>query len=268
MRWGNLILPITCVLCMLWTTSMPIQSDPPAEAFQVDGTLRRIRVPILMYHYVSPLPPDADAYRRDLTLSPRLFREHMQYLYDNGYTTISFYELHAALVAGTPLPDQPVILSFDDGYTDHYQHVYPILLDFGFTGTFFVITGKADAGASGYLNWTEVREMADAGMHMESHTRNHFDLRGRDYDFLVFEIVGSIESLNAHTGRDIRIFSYPAGRYDQDTLRVLASTPILRAVTTAHGTWHTTDNYLELPRLRVSSHTGVIGLAHLLSTND
>src|SRR5512145_2670236 len=41
-----------------------------------DGTLRRIRVPILMYHYVSNLPADADQYRVDLTIIPELFRAH------------------------------------------------------------------------------------------------------------------------------------------------------------------------------------------------
>ena len=229
-----------------------------------DGTLRRINVPILMYHYVSPLPPEADIYRVDLTVEPEVFRTHMQYLRDYGYTTISLYELHRALNYGAELPSNPIILTFDDGHIDHYLTVFPVLQEFGFTGTFFIITDRADANDPAHLNWTQIQEMAAAGMSMEAHTRSHRDLRGRDTDFLVFEIIGSQESLSVHTGQSIRMFAYPAGQYDDDTLRVLNSSNVLRAVTTQFGAFHTTDNAMEVPRLRISGNLSVAGLEQLL----
>jgi len=232
-----------------------------------DGTWRRIHVPILMYHYVSPLPADADAFRIDLTVEPPIFQAHLQYLSENGYTTISLYDLHQALNLGTPLPPNPIVLTFDDSYIDHYTVVYPLLRSFGFTGTFFVITGRADQNNPQHLSWSEIREMADGGMSMEGHTRTHQDLRSRDLDFLIFEIIGSLESIHGHINQPVRMFSYPAGRYDDDTLRVLNSSDVLRAVTTQNGAYHTTDNAMELRRLRINGNLSVAGLDQLLRSS-
>lgn len=243
----------------------PVQSQDSVSLLPGDGVLRRIQVPILMYHYVSELPSDADVYRVDLTILPQMFRAHMQYLRDSGYATISLDDLDSALLYGTPLPPRPVVLTFDDGYIDHYAHVLPTLREFGFTGTFYVITGRADSNDPAYMNWTQISEMAAAGMTIGSHSKSHLDLRNRDYDFLVYELLGSMESLEAHTGYPVTTFSYPAGRYDDATLVVLRDLPIRRAVTTHPGMIHTTDNRLELSRIRISGDTGVPGLAYLLS---
>lgn len=232
-----------------------------------DGTLRRIAVPVLMYHYVSPIPTDADDLRINLTVTPDIFRAHLIYLRDTGYTPVSLYEVHEALLTGAPLPPRPVVLTFDDGYIDHYIHVFPMLREFGFTATFFIITGLVDRNTPGYLTWTQIREMADAGMSIEGHTKSHLDLRGRDHDLLVYEILGSLESVSAHTGTPRHMFAYPAGRYDEATLAVMRHLPVWRAVTTENGALHTTDNGLEMPRLRISGNLSVTGLAHLLRTS-
>ena len=166
---------------------------------------------------------------------------------------------------GAELPPNPVILTFDDGYAEHYNYVFPLLRDFGMTGTFFVITQFADNNSQNYLTWAQIEEMQAVGMSMEAHTKNHVDLRNRDFDYLVFEIVGSIESIEAHTGNHSRMFAYPVGRYDNSTLAVMASTDVLRAVTTQLGTWQTSDNRLEVPRMRITNETTVSGLIYLLN---
>ena len=239
-----------------------MSSIPADEA--ADGTLRRIDVPILMYHYVGVLPEDADEYRVGLTISPENFDAHMRYLHDRGYSAISLSQLHEALSSGEPLPPRPIVLTFDDGYIDHFETVVPILEAFDFTATFFVITGMADTENPRYLNWTHIRAMAAAGHEMASHTKTHPDLRARDRDFLVYQLLGSIESLNEHLESTTTVFSYPAGRYDRGVLDVLKQTSIEVAVTTRNGRLHTTSNLLELDRLRVSGDMGVLGLANLI----
>lgn len=235
---------------------------------QGDGTLRRIRVPILMYHYVSPLPADADDIRINLTITPDLFHDHIEFLQANGYTGISLYEVTNALLNGHPLPQKPIVLTFDDGHFDHYRYVIPILKEHGFNGTFFVITAYADRAIPEHLSWQQIKEMADSGMHMEAHTKNHLDLRERDRDFLIYEILGSLESVSVHTGKPSVMFAYPGGRYDETTLKVIAELPVEAAVTTRHGAMITTSDLLEMPRLRVSGGMSVAGLAHLLNTNE
>lgn len=259
---------LTLASCLILAGTALAQTATPAVAERVeaawDGTYRRIRAPILMYHYVSDLPEDADAYRVDLSILPEMFRAHMDALFNQGYATISLYDLDAALLTGLPLPDNPVVLTFDDGYTDHYVNVFPALRQHGFMGTFFIITGTADANDPAHLSWAQIRQMADAGMDMESHTKTHPDLRGRDYDFLIYQLLGGFESLQAHTGKTPHMFAYPGGRYDDAALGVLATLPVWRAVTTEPGIWQTSDNRLELPRQRIHNFTGVAGLLALL----
>lgn len=250
------------ILLFLVLTSFSVTNDP--ADIQPDGTLRRIHVPILMYHYISDLPEDADDIRVDLTVTPQNFHEHMAYLRDAGYQTISLDQLYAALTIGAPLPPKPIVITFDDGYVDHYTNAFPILQEFGFTGTFFIITQTADDNNPNHLSWSQIEEMAAAGMAMQSHTKNHPDLRERDYDFLVYQILGSVESLEAHINLPVRMLAYPVGRYDETTLAVTAQSPILLAVTTQSGAYHTTDGVLELSRLRMSYSVGVAGLDQLL----
>ncbi len=260
-------LPHSIILLLIFlplTVSGPIQSQADPEG---DGTLRRIRVPILMYHYVGPLPADADDIRRDLTVEPPVFATHLQYLADAGYQTVSLYDLYDALMNGTPLPPRPVILTFDDGYLDHYTVAFPLLQKHGFTATFFIITGRADAHDPDYLNWSQIAEMAQAGMSMEPHTKTHQSLQERDYDFLIYEMLGSQESLKAHATAEARMLSYPAGRYDDLTLEVAREIDFRLAVTTQPGIFHTTTNTLELARARVSGATSAAGLAYLLQGN-
>jgi peptidoglycan/xylan/chitin deacetylase (PgdA/CDA1 family) len=254
------------ILCLILSGAALAQTPAPDDRVESawDGTFRRIRVPILMYHYVGDLPEGSDEYRTDLTISADTFRAHIDYLFFQGYTPISLYDLDDALLTGTRLPAKPVVLTFDDGYSDHYTNVYPALRQYGFNATFFIITGTADSGDPNHLSWEQIREMADAGMDMESHTKSHFDLRGREYDFLVYELLGSAESLQAYTGKTPYMFSYPIGHYDDAVLSVLDTMPIWRAVTTERGVLHTNDNRLELPRLRIHRQTGVTGLAQLL----
>jgi peptidoglycan/xylan/chitin deacetylase (PgdA/CDA1 family) len=249
------------ILSCLWAVYDHAAAQPLAES---DGTLRRIRVPVLMYHYVSPLPSDADAIRRDLTVEPDVFESHLRYLVEQGYETISLYQLYDALTRGVPLPPKPVVLTFDDGYRDHYDYVFPALRRYGLTGTFFIITGRADASDPAYLTWAEIAEMAQAGMSMEPHTKSHISLEGRNRDVLIYEMLGSHESLRAHTGSRAQMLSYPAGRYDDLTLQMADEIGFELAVTTEAGMHHTTSNTLELPRVRVSGETSAAGLHYLL----
>jgi len=211
----------------------------------------QVQVPILMYHYVSELPPNPDRYRRDLTVLPENFKAQLQYLADAGYHTITLTDLYLHLTQGYPLPERPVILTLDDGYKDAYEVVFPLLLDYGFTATFFVLATPTHFESPGYLTWAQMKEMSDAGMEIQSHGRDHVDLRGRSYDYLVYQIRGIQEAIQYHTDRLPRFFCYPSGRYDTNVIAVLKSADYWGAVTTEWGTTHTREGLFEMPRIRV-----------------
>ena len=209
------------------------------------------RVPILMYHYVSELPPDADRYRCDLTVSPENFKAQLQFLADAGYHPITLTDLYLHLTQGYPLPERPIALTFDDGYRDAYEVVFPLLLDYGFTGTFFVLATPTHLESPAYMTWAQMKEMSDAGMDIQAHGRDHVDLRGRSYDYLVYQILGIQEAIHHHTGRLPRFFCYPSGQRDANVIAMLKSVGYWGAVTTEWGHTHTRENLFEMPRVRI-----------------
>ena len=252
------------VLAPTTTSGTPVGLLNVPDGGGSDGTLRRVAVPILMYHYISVPPTDADVYRRDLSVTPGRFREQLQYLAANGYHGVSLYDVNLALRWGMPLPEKPVVLTFDDGYRDAYTEAFPLLQEFGFTGTFFVVTSRLDEGHPDYLTWAQAQEMAAAGMSIESHTKDHPSLAGRDTAFLFYQIQGSLESIEAHTGQRPRMFCYPSGRWDESVLEILDELGVWSAVVTEGGIEHTLDAVRLLRRVRISGDTDLATFAALL----
>lgn len=232
-------------------TDTPTATKPPPLPTPIGTYSVTVRVPILMYHYISEPPEDADEYRTDLSVPPERFRAQLQYLKDNGFTTVDLYDLSLAVTARKALPEKPVILSFDDGYLDNYENAFPLLQEFGFTGTFFIVTEFVDNGIPGYMTWPMIKEMAAAGMSIENHSKTHADMSEQSRDGLIWQIRGAQETLEAHLGYTPRFFCYPGGRYDEDTIAMLEELDMWGAVTTSGGKWHRFDERYEWSRLRM-----------------
>jgi peptidoglycan/xylan/chitin deacetylase (PgdA/CDA1 family) len=229
-----------------WTpTATPLRPTP-------DGVGRQARVPILMYHRIEDPPPGADVYRRDLSVSPAKFQAQLRYLVQHGYHSITLNDLALYLTVGKPLPPNPIILTFDDGYADAYSAAFPLLQEHGFVGTFFLVTAYLDQQDPDFLSWAEVEEMHAVGMRFEPHSYDHPDLRNRGFQYLVFQTLGPKQAIEARTGETCRFFAYPAGRYDQYVIDVLRSEYYWGAVLTAQGATHSTDDLFLLHRVRVS----------------
>jgi peptidoglycan/xylan/chitin deacetylase (PgdA/CDA1 family) len=219
-----------------------------------------------MYHYISQPPAGADVYRRDLSVTPERFAEHMRYLHDAGYSTITLDDLLYALAQGRPLPPKPVILTFDDGYADNYENAFPILRENGFVGTFFIMTDLVTDGAAGYMTWPQIEEMAAAGQRFGSHGRqDHRSLKGRSLDYLVWQALGSKEAIEEHLGYHPRWVAYPSGEYDAQTVAVFRSAGYWGALTTSQGMTHSLDDIFELRRIRVRGSHAAKDLADLLA---
>lgn len=242
----NPLLARLTLLAALWLLLLT-----PLTAAQ-DGTLRRIRVPVLMYHYVGPLPANADPLRTGLTVRPEALREQLAWLKAAGYRSITFGQLHDALENGAPLPPKPVILSFDDGHLDHFTTVMPLLQEAGFSGTFFVISEGVEAGGPAYMDREQIAALAAAGMQIEGHGRSHRDLAGRDRDLLVYELLGSRESLQAWTGAAPLVVAWPFGSHDALARQIAREAGYQMGVSTRAGVLHSNTGLYDLARLRVN----------------
>lgn len=249
-----------------WT---PTVTPTPTPTFTPgptpDGVIREARVPILMYHYISVPPPDADAVRRDLSVTPDLFESHLRYLKEAGYQSISLRDLVYHLTLGWPLPPKPIILTFDDGYRDNYENAFPLLQKYGFRATFFLVTDFIDEGRPAYLTWAQVKEMHQAGMEFGAHSRNHPDLRNKPTDYLVWQSLGPRETIEYNLGEQPRFYSYPSGTYDEEAIAVIHSAGYWAGLTTHQGATHSSQHLFELKRIRVRGTHRAEDLATLLA---
>ena len=249
-------------------TETPLQTETPTFTPSPTATYppppEELHVPILMYHYISELPSDADVYRLDLTVIPAHFEEQLQYLQAQGYQSVTLTDIYDALTMGKPLPEKPIVLTFDDGYKDALTGALLLLQQYGFVGEFFMLATPSHYEAPQYLTWDDARVMAEAGMSVQAHGRDHYDLTNRSYEFLVYQILGAREAVEAHTGRPVRFFCYPSGRYDAATIAIVEAAGYWGAVTTAWGTDLRLDNRFTWPRIRVKGHWSVENFANVL----
>lgn len=95
---------------------------------------RRPDLTVVMYHYVRPLADSAFPRLKALELND--FLSQLNYL-QKHYTILSVADFSAFLADRMPLPERACLLTFDDGYSDHYRHVFPHLVDRGLGGFFF-----------------------------------------------------------------------------------------------------------------------------------
>ncbi len=210
-----------------------------------------LRVPILMYHYISVPPKNADIYRLDLSVTPQNLDAQLGYLKHAGFNVISLDELLLAWKGEAELPPRPIVLTFDDGYRDNYTYAFPLLKKYGFSATFSLITQYIDQNNPNYVTWKQVTEMHRAGMDFAAHSYNHADLKGKDVDFLVYQILGSKEAIEARTKEPLHFFTYPSGSYDQLTIDVVKSANFWGALTTQEGSLNSYANRFEIRRVRI-----------------
>lgn len=220
---------------------------------------REARVPILMYHDV------LEKSEVFFDLQPEDFEGHLKTLLKNGLTPVSPDQLVHHLRTGSPLPEKPVVLSFDDGYAGHYTHVYPLLKKYQVPAVFFVFPGKVDGKVVGRstLSWEQLRTMAaDPLITIASHSVTHpTDLRALDDQALVYEVTESKRRLEEELGVPIRYFSYPTGYYDERVSQAVAKAGYLAAFTMRQNTEQfagASESLLAIERFGQSSLQGLL----------
>ena len=180
------------------------------------------QLPVLLYHHVGPQRPGA---LPELTISPKEFERQVGWLAHHGYVGIRPQDWLAWCRQGTPLPEKPVLLTFDDAYADIAEYALPILRQYGFGALVFVVTRRVGATntwdeAAGYgtlqlMTSSQIREWAAQGIEFGSHTRTHPNLTELSPQELRSEIAGSADDLTALLGTRVASFAYTYGLYNQ-----------------------------------------------------
>lgn len=215
-------------------------------------------LPVLMYHHVSPN-------RGLVTVSPETFRAQMTWLAEHGYRSVGCDDL-ARYLAGAPLPEKSVLVSFDDGYLDNFVHAFPVLRELGLKATVFLITGRIGDGslrhdaptpnhaecmariASGQaddvmLRWSEVEHAVAAGVfefHSHTHSHTRWDREIGDPQLreqkLADDLASSRATLASRLGSASRHLCWPQGYYDADYQRIAKAAGFDHLYTVEKGT--------------------------------
>lgn len=208
-----------------------------------------VGVPILYYHSVLP---DAEVTtHNEVTISPEKLNEELMIVKELGYTTITISELTDYLNNNNPIPEKSIVITFDDGYTDNYVHAFPILKELNMKATIFMIASQVDSGY--YMSASQLKEMSDYGIDIESHTDNHVYLDKLSYEKQLKELKDSKEKLEKILGKNVTSIAYPYGNYNEDTKRAVIDAGYTLAFTTNKGLAKRTNNKIELNRIYVSS---------------
>lgn len=132
-----------------------------------------------MYHRVAPTGAET---LKQWRTSPEAFAEQLRYLRDAGYYSVGLETWRQAIAHKQPLPGRAIILTFDDGYLDFLTYAYPILQEYGFSATVFLVSeqvGKSNQWDTVYgervplMDWSQIRQLQAQGIEFGSHTATH-----------------------------------------------------------------------------------------------
>lgn len=143
------------------------------------------------------------------------FEEQMKYLADNGYHTLFFSELEKGI------PENAVVVSFDDGFRTVYKNAAPIMRKYGIKGNIYIPTAYIGADEH-FMTWKMIRELDQAGeFEMQAHTHNHVDIRCLCEQEMKKEIEFSKKLFEENLGYIPKAFCMPFGTYDRKSIKLL-----------------------------------------------
>ncbi|MFF1378148.1 polysaccharide deacetylase family protein [Streptomyces sp. NPDC058308] len=217
-------------------------------------------VPILMYHSVARTPNEAT---HGLSVSPDAFARQMDVLGERGFTPLTASQLAAVWrSSGRPLPDRPVLITFDDGYEGVHRHALPVLARHGFVSTLFVSTGwlrgeyDTGGGPDRMLGWDQVRELAAAGAEIGGHSHTHPELDQLPDDELVFELRRCRDIVTDQLGTRPASFAYPYGYSSRRVRERVRETGYGQALAVGNGLARRGQGPYALRRVTVRRATG------------
>ncbi|MFP1880010.1 polysaccharide deacetylase family protein [Lonsdalea quercina] len=219
-------------------------------------------IPVLTYHSLLTDVENTHFLHTSTTTSDDAFNRQMAYLKEAGYTTLSLYQLDDYLHNRINLSGRAVVLTFDDGLKSVCRYAYPILKQYGFHATAFIITSRIkahpqpwDPNSLQFMSSGELRQIADV-FDFQSHTHFLHRLGPARRPVLFSRTLHNIELDFEHTRRALSPFnaqvwylSYPFGGYSPTAVQAAKAAGFHMALTTQQGKVLPGDNPFTLKRL-------------------
>ncbi|NQT28789.1 MAG: polysaccharide deacetylase family protein [Candidatus Omnitrophica bacterium] len=215
--------------------------------------------PILMYHSLDKSRVDSYA-----AVDPEVFRKQMEFIKVGGYKVVSLVEYCKLLKQGETIPQNIVVITFDDGYKDNLKAV-EVLKEFGYPITIFVIA--KEIGSNGFLSREDILSFlaeAEIKVNIGSHTLTHAYLPDQVESVMRREIFQSKSLLEENLSQDVETFSYPIGGFTKEALLDVEDAGYLCACTTNRG-FSRKLNRFALRRIKITNRDSGFSLWAKLS---
>ena len=173
----KIVAGILGVLLLIASIPIGMRTISASTDHTITSEENTVELPILMYHHMLKSSKLLGNYM----ITPTEFENDLKYLKNNGYTTIQVRDLIAFCNGEAPLPEKPVMITFDDGYESVYAYAYPLLQQYGMKAVVSIIGYYTDLYSKtedkhlnySHLTWTELREMTESGtFEIQNHTYN------------------------------------------------------------------------------------------------
>lgn len=236
---------------------------------------RRDRIPILLYHrLISKEAADKGEINNDEMIFvsyDTVFAEQMEYLHKAGYTTINLDDYLAIRTGGKPLPDKPVLITFDDGYLSNYTMAYPALKKYNQKAVIFVSpepdehTRQQVDGIDGFLTDQQMCEMSENNISIQSHTLTHCILAELDDEAINYELEESRRRLAEVTSLPVDHIAIPRAGYNRRVKRLIKRTSYKTVCCNNKGSSNGFSNPLALPRLVIERDMSIEDFSNYLT---
>ena len=193
-----------------------------ALIFSVQAFAEGVTLPILLYHNITS---EDGNYDPDVHISQKNFKEQIDYLKENNYSTITFRDYYDYRTTGKELPKKPIIITFDDGYRSNYDIAYPYLKEKGMKATIFTVTHSAyipKTFSYDHFNWAEAKEMVKSGViDIESHSAGHLIHIYLSYNACLYQARRSFFDIYKNTGKRPFTYAYPTGAFTAESQMIV-----------------------------------------------
>ena len=201
----------------------PEQQEKNEELEKWREEKKNVKVPILLYHHITN---DTFTTEQSIShISPDDFRLHMTAIkvHYNPISLRKYIEYVNCDDGSVTIPENPIVVTFDDGYSSNYEIAYPILKQLEIPATIFVVTDTVGEQSSGgrvhysHFTWDQAREMEASGLiEIQSHTAGHIGMTTVDAGEQIRQFRKSKYEIEKNLGHKCDMIAYPYGDYDEN----------------------------------------------------
>ena len=197
-----------------------------------------------MYHAIGDGSAADAAQDPHYTISADTFARHLGFAAANG----GAHSARDWLANG----GGSMLLTFDDGHVSNYALALPILKQHGASADFFVNPGRV--GTQGFATWAQLREMADGGMSIQSHSFSHRYLTSLSDAELREELSRSKAEIEQHVGQPVTLLAPPGGRMPRGLGELARELGYKWVLSSQPGAIRRGAHDAILPRMAVTAH--------------